>query len=193
MITVMFGLEKGSLVSEGIELIEEVGALDFSAKFVPSHTWIALDGNTGIEASTEGIAKFPLSKYIEQPGYIVQACGLPELIPKTETQILAMADKLASEGLSYDYAGLAGDALEAFLMLDQLLPELRKVADPLHEGHALFCSALVSTILKATAQYKDIEIFREYTVSKISPLILNQRFAWAAKNFVKKNKTGGAA
>ena len=178
---VMFEFQKGSVISDIIAGIERVGTLDFKPGWVPSHTWLVLDETTGIEAATEGVARFPLSKYFDNPECQLMACRPAELSPVSLDQIRVVANKLTNEDLGYDYSGLVGDALEVFTFADQIIPDLKRIANPLHDGHDLFCSALVSTILEATQQYRGQELFRENTVSKISPLMLFTGFPWDKK------------
>ncbi len=178
---VFFEFQKGSVISDIIAGIERVGALDFKPGWVPSHTWLVLDETTGIEAATEGVARFPLSKYLDNPECQLMACRPAGLSPVSLDQIRVVANRVASEDLGYDYSGLVGDALEACTFADHIIPELRGIADPLHDGHDLFCSALVSTVLEATQQYREQKLFRENTVSKISPLMLLTGFPWDIK------------
>jgi hypothetical protein len=172
----MFSKEPGDLVSGLISDIEKIGDLNLHPGWCPSHVWKIINETQGIEASTEGIAYFPLDKYFNDPGYQIVSCHPAGMTDRTLQQMLAIADKLVEKGLGYDYSGLIGDALEAFTFIDDLIPELRKVADPLHDSHDLFCSALVSTIDNGTKQYHNVPPFNQYTISKISPLILLKEF-----------------
>jgi hypothetical protein len=183
----MFELSPHNIISEVIEDVEKVGSpqLD-NSPFIPSHTWKIIDHDTGVEASEEGISYFPLTKYFSDPSCTIVSCRPSGVTDDTIFQMLAVADKLVSEHLRYDYEGLIGDAIEGVLHLDELIPALYRVADPLHTDHKLFCSALVSTINKATPQYARAELFAQYTLSKISPLLLIQEFPYDQKYLVKK-------
>lgn len=172
----MFSKKPGDLISGIIADIEKIGALNLHPGWCPSHVWKVINETQGIEASTEGIAYFPLQKYFNDPGYQIISCRPNVMTDITVQQMLAIADKLAKEGLGYDYSGLIGDAMEAFTFIDALIPELREVADPLHDSHDLFCSALVSTLDNGTKQYHNVPPFNNYTISKISPLILLRDF-----------------
>ncbi|HAM53548.1 MAG TPA: hypothetical protein DCP92_23710 [Nitrospiraceae bacterium] len=182
---VMFEYEKGAIISEIIDDIQRVGELNFKRRWIPSHTWLVTDETTGVEASTEGVARFSLSKYLDDPKCQVMACRPQDITQITISQMLVVADLLASQGLHYDYSGLVGDALEACTFLDDIIPSLREVADPLHENHSYFCSALVATVLNSTAQYHNVPPMDKNTVSKIGPDMLMEQFPFESRIFLK--------
>ena len=183
---IMFEYQKGSVISEVIENVERIGELDFDSRWIPSHTWVVTGQTTGVEASTEGVAKFPLGKYLDNLKCQVMVCRPPDITTITISQMLATANLLASQGLDYDYSGLVGDALEAFTFLDQVIPALREVANPLHNQHALFCSALVATILNSTTQYHGFPPMDRNAVSKIGPDMLMRQFPFERRIFFKE-------
>src|SRR5208337_2954234 len=174
-------------ISELIERIEKEDS-DFREYrgWVPSHTWLVIDEHTGIEAAASGIRYFELSKYFDDPTCQIVSYRPAGLTVAAIQQILGLAEQLSEEKLGYDYGALAGDTIEGLIGIDNLIPELKAVADPLHSSHRLFCSALVSTLLKGTAQYQDVDLFKTYTASKISPLRLMMQFPYDAKFTIKE-------
>lgn len=182
-----------AFISGLIEDIEKLGSPELRKfGFVPSHTWLVTDQTTGIEASTEGVAYFSLTKYFNDPACKIVSATLKGITIDTIHQMLSLASVLAKDGLKYDYEGLVGDALESLTGLDNLIPELRKVADPLHTDHRLFCSALVATLISSAPQYAGLQLFKDYTVSKISPLLLFAELPFSEAKIIKEaTKKGG--
>jgi len=182
----MFERSPNNVVSDVIVDIEKGdGKLADWTGFSPSHTWKVISEDTGIEASTEGVSYFPLSKYFNDPSCEILSCHPAGIVTVTIQQMLAVSAKLTSEHMGYDYSGLIGDAIEGVLDLDSLIPVLKKIADPLNDSHDLFCSALVATINKATPQYANVKLFQDYIISKISPLRLMVEFPYDEMPMIK--------
>jgi len=196
----MYELGHGSAISDVIVDVEKVGSPDLQAKFIPSHTWKVLaigpvsnwngtgisdSYGIGIEASTEGVAYFPLSKYLGDPSCEIWSCHPQGLTDESIQIMLSLSGKLDGMKLGYDYSGLIGDAIEGFSGIDRLLPWLNKVSDPLHDDHDLFCSALVSTLNAACPQYAKIPLYQNSTDTKISPEMSMYEFPYDKRVCIK--------
>jgi len=182
----MFEYSACNIISEAIDMIEKIGSPKSSSCFVPSHTWKVIDDRMGIEAAEGGVRYFELSKYFDNPGCEIVSCRPADITYDTEKQMLKMARQIVDQKTGYDYLGLIGDVVEGMIGIDRMIPELHKIANPLHSSHNMFCSAVVAALNKSTAQYQNIDLFTNFTISKISPLMLYTAFPYDVKISVKK-------
>lgn len=169
-------------MSEGITWFT---SLFESAEFIASHVVRVVDEKFGIEASEHGIQLCYLSKYFDDPKIQVVCREPADLDDKTVSEILAY-DK-SQIGKPYDYTGLVlGFPLMFIFSLTRWIKPLRKLPVPFHIPGARVCSAFVADCYKHTKKYGDIKLFREWHVSRITPVMLWNDFPFKPFHFEKE-------
>lgn len=179
----------GNILSKGITWFEN---LEESMKYGEdlldggvSHVFIVWDRDFGIESSDKGVQFFWLKDYIKKPN-VRLVFREPEKIDQNYLhQLLNKAWSM--EETPYDYTGLLGYVVKVFSPLHHIIPGLNKLPVPLHLVGG-FCSAFVSECEKSTDFYKDIELFQNYHVTRISPNMLWNRFPWKPLRFDKERE-----
>ena len=189
-----FSLHDASALSTGIswlEKIEEVTSFiqeiqkhTFSPHFsetglehAPSHVFKVVDEKTGIESAEKGVEYFDLQERINDPHLRIVFREPQRLNDLAVRQMLEYGAKLEGQEKPYDYSGLLGAAIRILSPLNKLFPVLNKLPNPLSIG-GLYCSAFVADCLKHTDEYRNEKIFKQFHVTRISPVLLWYCFPW---------------
>lgn len=176
----------GSFLSKGIIWFQRQ---DEPCDFIASHVFLVFDEHTGIESAEKGVEFFRLKNRINDPALDI-VFRKPEALSFPDTmRILIEARRMEKAEVPYDYTGLIGWVLRSTLRLDRFITPLRKLPVPLRFGvRAMFCSAFVSTCLKAARRYCNIPLFREWHPTRISPAMLWNHGPWTP---LKIDEKGG--
>jgi len=185
----VFTVTDNSFISDGIVWFQN---LDESAKYAEilnikgfSHVLMVVNEHLGIEAAEKGVQFCELENYFENPHCHV-VCREPQGI---DEQIFLEAYNYGLElkgKTMYDFSGILGFAFTIISGLSNLIRPLRKLPIPLHIPGTRFCSAFVADCYKHTWLYKDIQLFKDYHVTRIHPHKLWNRFPYKPFRFDKQ-------
>lgn len=166
----IYTIKPGNAISEGIVWFQNIDERIEYEKLLKvhgfSHVFHVVDEEWGIEASDQGIQRFRLSEYFDDPDYIV-VCREPEnlLFPSVFEKNQYLESLI---GRPYDIPALGlGFAAMILSRVTSLFPFWRKTPVPFHLPGARVCSSLVADGWKHTRQYSDIQLLKEWNITRI--------------------------
>ena len=176
--THMFMREPGNWISDGVCWF---GSFEEACAFSSSHVIMVVDEKTGLECSEYGVQYFPLSKYFDGKHEIVcrEPLGMDELSVKQALDYGAILQSGAKGYAGYD--GLAlflGYPIAVLSEQLRFFPWLRKIPVPFHLPNGRVCSVFMADMMKHTDRYKDAEIFYQWNMTRITPVILYNEFPY---------------
>lgn len=175
----LFIKRDGNFISDGITWFQ---SLFESAEFIASHVLFVVDEHFGIEAAEHGIQICYLSNYFDDPGMQVVCRKPADLDDQTVAEILTYAK--TQIGKPYDYTGLIfGFVLMMVTGFTKWIKPLRKLPVPFHIPGSRVCSAFVADCYKHTEKYKEVELLKEWHVSRITPVMLWNEFPFKPFRF----------
>lgn len=179
----------GNILSKGITWFENLEeSMKYGADLLDggiSHVFLVWSEEWGIESAEDGVKFFPLKARIDNPNLRIVFREPAKMGQMYLHQLLTAAR--AEEGRPYDYTGLVGYIFKVISPLHHIIPALNKLPVPLHVA-GQFCSAYVSYCEKATDLYKDLQLFKDYHVTRISPNLLWNWFPWKPLRYDKERK-----
>jgi hypothetical protein len=175
----IFTRKDSGIISKGIIWFQSI---DESVAWIPTHVLIVINKTFGIEAAEKGIQFCSLKDYFDDSKCQV-VCRKPiDLDLKISWQAINYAYKL--KGRPYDYVALGlGYPLMILSGLSRWIKWLRKLPVPFHIPGARVCSAFVADCYKHTDRYKEVMLFKEWHVSRITPVMLWNEFTWKEFKF----------
>ena len=131
-----------------------------------SHVLWVVNEHFGIEAAEHGIQFCNLEEDYFTNAHIHCVCREPIGIDD-RTYAEAFNRALQLKGHGYDFPSLLGFALSLISRASDILPFLRKLPIPLHIPGTRVCSAFYADCMKHTQLYRDIQLFKDYHVTRI--------------------------
>lgn len=138
--------------------------------FIPTHTVLVVDERVGLESAARGIRPCRLDHYFDSPYSQVVIREPIGLHDSAASQAIDYG--LTMVGRIYDFPGFVGKGLEILAGLSRWIKLLRKLPAPLHFPGARYCSAYTADCYKHTTEWQDIELFRQWHVTRITPRML---------------------
>lgn len=161
--------KSGNIINDTIIWFD---TLKESCDFAASHVFVVRDIFLGIEAAEKGVEYFNLEERLHDPELEFVFREPIDLSEITVDEMMMEGAALIKKNVPYDYTGLLFGHPIAALGLARWLKFLRKMPVLFHWPGSLVCSNLGAILLKATTAFKNFKLFREWHISRITPVVL---------------------
>jgi len=156
-----FSLRDNNIFSKGVCLL----TADEADVIKVSHTFIVVDKNRIIEASTHGVVYTDINRYFDDPHVLVFFKKPKNLNVYMVSRIISRAE--SHLGKQYDYS-----LILFYLTYFERLGFLRKYPSIFNNPSSFLCSELVADALSQVKEFSNLFPLSDYHVSKISPMDL---------------------
>ncbi len=171
----LFTRKDGNFISDGIVWFQ---SLQEVAQFSASHVLLVINEKLGIESAEKGVEFCNIQDYFNDTSMEV-VCREPKALDAFAIyQMLTKAFEMEKNEVPYDYTAYLGFIPSLFFRFTNWIKILRKLPIPFHWPGAVVCSGFVSACYKATDKYKNIPLFREWHITRITPNMLFNRFPY---------------
>lgn len=159
-----------NVVSLGIGLLQK----ESDVKGIKvSHTFMVVDRDVCIEASSRGVIFTNITKYFSNPEVLVMF-KKPRLYDKEQVHkvFIPYAAGIVADKVGYDYLLLFGQVLDSFVTHKGKRRVMPEHENPIRCKSRMICSQLIARILKTGHLYKVLGVLAQWAESRITPQML---------------------